>query len=104
MIPGIQLIWTTDFQDALTRMARDKDKAVMGQANKRPGGIRCVTRWAAPSSFWDARQRQAIPSGKRKRSNVAGFRGIAFCFGRMTTAHWLELRASRTKGCCQLSD
>jgi len=32
--PGIQLIWTIDFQDALTRMARDKDKTVMGAANK----------------------------------------------------------------------
>ncbi|CAJ1336415.1 unnamed protein product, partial [Effrenium voratum] len=32
---GIQLIWTSDFQDALTRMARDKDKAVMGAANKK---------------------------------------------------------------------
>ena len=31
---GIQLIWTWDFQDALTRMARDKDKTVMSAANK----------------------------------------------------------------------
>jgi len=32
---GIQLIWTAEFQDALTRMARDKDKAVMPNANKK---------------------------------------------------------------------
>lgn len=32
---GIQLIWTWDFQDALTRMARDKDKTVMSAANKK---------------------------------------------------------------------
>mmetsp|Transcript_3629 Transcript_3629/g.6367 ORF Transcript_3629/g.6367 Transcript_3629/m.6367 type:complete len:3156 (-) Transcript_3629:97-9564(-) len=32
---GIQMIWTNDFEDALVRMSRDKDKAVMGQANKK---------------------------------------------------------------------
>jgi dynein heavy chain len=32
---GIQIIWTTDFQDALMRMSKEKDRAVMGAANKK---------------------------------------------------------------------
>jgi dynein heavy chain len=34
-IIGLQFIWTTDFEDALTRMSRDKDRKVMGEANKK---------------------------------------------------------------------
>jgi len=32
---GIQLVWTEDFQNALTRMAVNKDKKVMGEANRK---------------------------------------------------------------------
>jgi dynein heavy chain len=32
---GIQLVWTADFQEALLRMSRDRDKAIMGATNKK---------------------------------------------------------------------
>jgi len=32
---GIQFVWTMDFQEALVRMSRDKDKAIMGQTHKK---------------------------------------------------------------------
>ena len=32
---GIQIIWTADFQEALMKMARDKDKAIMASTNKK---------------------------------------------------------------------
>merc|ERR1719281_450582 len=34
-IIGIQFIWTWDFQNALVRMSKDKDKTIMGSANKK---------------------------------------------------------------------
>lgn len=32
---GIQIIWTADFQEALMKMARDKDKGIMASTNKK---------------------------------------------------------------------
>jgi dynein heavy chain len=32
---GLQLVWTIDFQDALGRMAREKDRAIMGATHKK---------------------------------------------------------------------
>ncbi|CAK0855452.1 unnamed protein product [Prorocentrum cordatum] len=32
---GIQLVWTADFEDALIRMSRDKDKTIMGSTSKK---------------------------------------------------------------------
>ncbi|CAE8591739.1 unnamed protein product, partial [Polarella glacialis] len=32
---GIQLIWAADFQEALIRMSREKDRTIMGTANKK---------------------------------------------------------------------
>eukprot|EP00929_Paragymnodinium_shiwhaense_P087549 TRINITY_DN476_c0_g6_i1.p1 TRINITY_DN476_c0_g6~~TRINITY_DN476_c0_g6_i1.p1 ORF type:complete len:3651 (-),score=1240.57 TRINITY_DN476_c0_g6_i1:538-10725(-) len=32
---GIQFVWTFDFQEALVRMSRDRDRAVMGATNKK---------------------------------------------------------------------
>jgi len=32
---GIQLVWTADFQEALQRMSRDKDRTVMGTTNRK---------------------------------------------------------------------
>jgi len=34
---GIQLVWTIDFQDALGKMAREKDRTIMGSTNKKFG-------------------------------------------------------------------
>ena len=34
-ILGLQMSWTEDFQDALVRMSRDKDKKIMAEANKK---------------------------------------------------------------------
>jgi dynein heavy chain len=32
---GIQLVWTVDFEEALIRMSRDKDKTIMGSTSKK---------------------------------------------------------------------
>eukprot|EP00397_Hematodinium_sp_SG-2012_P000031 GEMP01000031.1.p1 GENE.GEMP01000031.1~~GEMP01000031.1.p1 ORF type:complete len:4639 (+),score=1050.01 GEMP01000031.1:391-14307(+) len=32
---GIQFLWTSDFQDALTKMSKDRDKSIMGYTNKK---------------------------------------------------------------------
>merc|ERR1719191_1066891 len=36
---GIQLVWTIDFQNALGRMAREKDRTIMGATNKKFVGM-----------------------------------------------------------------
>jgi dynein heavy chain len=36
---GVQLIWTTDFQAALTIVSRDKDKSIMKQTNTKFGTL-----------------------------------------------------------------